>query len=81
MINITELPLKIPISLCLPAECGSESYWTAITDEFTSILNSAVINLKKTTDFDTLYAKVPNNTADTRLMRQLAGLVTNDTLL
>ena len=79
--NLTHVPLVIPISLCLPKVCGDEALFKTLMDYGNKLAANALALAHQKIDFDRLYYSVPNGTIDTVLGKQLAGLVYNGTSL
>lgn len=85
MLRLTQMPLGIPLSFCLPAECNRSSYFQPLLDKAASTVNKALNKLKETVNFDDLYAQLPatlfksSKGQDQQLVSQFAGLVGNVT--
>mmetsp|Transcript_2676 Transcript_2676/g.4503 ORF Transcript_2676/g.4503 Transcript_2676/m.4503 type:complete len:122 (-) Transcript_2676:2050-2415(-) len=71
----------IPLSFCLPSHCNSSRYFKSLTDTLESKANDMLVSLKGKVDIDGLYDKIPEDTNDTPLMKQLVTLFSNRTLL
>jgi len=63
------LPLKIPLSVCLPKECQDPIYFQPTMDKLTAMADKALDLLKTKVNFDGLYDKVEDSRIDTRLIR------------
>lgn len=59
VLRLEPMPLGIPISLCLPAECNSSDYFQPLLDSAVHGVNKFLDNAKKTMDFDNLNSVVP----------------------
>ena len=77
--NLTELPLKLPISLCLPKECATKLDFDHLVSVLEASTNSLLEKLKQNVDLDTLAYSVPNNTQDTTLARQFTAIISSKT--
>jgi hypothetical protein len=80
-LNLTHVPLNVPVSMCLPKECNSEAEFAGPMKQLTSMGDGALTTLKKQVDLDDLYSKVVNDTINTAILRQFTALVSNDTTI
>ena len=78
-LNLTHVPLSVPLSFCLPKECNSEAEFADLMKTATTMGDGLLTDLKKTVNFDDLYSKVANDTLNTAILRQFTALVSNDT--
>jgi len=78
-LNVTELPLTLPLSFCLPKECMDTAYFQPTMDKLTAMTNEMLALLKTKINFDNLYNMVEDSRIDTRLIRQLTAIVSNQT--
>jgi hypothetical protein len=59
-LNLTDVPLQIPTSLCLPKECGKAEYFAPLMEQANTVANNLLQVAQKHIDFDGLYSKVSN---------------------
>jgi len=80
-LNITNLPLNVPLSFCLPKQCDNTKFFKPTMDKLTAMLDEMLALLKTKVNFDTLYDKVSDSRIDTQLLRQFTALAYNDTTI
>ena len=58
-IRVTNLPLVIPMSACLPKSCGDKEIYKRLMAELQLKGNNLVELVKKLVNFDTLHGRIP----------------------
>lgn len=56
--NITNFPIVIPLSFCLPKECNDTAYFKNFTAKLEAMIGTALNMVKKRVDIDSLYPKL-----------------------
>ena len=85
VLHVTQMPMGIPLSFCLPPECNKSAYFQPLLDDAASTVNKALNKMKETVNFDDLYHELPSaffkssKGQDQQLVSQFTGLVGNVT--
>jgi hypothetical protein len=61
--------MNVPLSFCLPKECGHEAIFQPLMQKLTVMANNLFGKLHEKVDFDNLYYQIPNNTLDSQLLK------------
>lgn len=77
--GITDVPIKLPQSFCLPRSCSSASDLAPLAAKLEKSANSAIDGFKSGFDLNNLRALVPPNKIGSSLVIQLTGLIFNET--
>ena len=83
--GLSELPLKLPLSFCLPKSCADKAHFLKIAETLEAKGNDVLAELKKDIDFDNLIDLVDAQPGEARgaplIAKQLTGLLSNTTQL
>lgn len=78
-INLTDVPLQIPLSFCLPKECNKKEYFASIMTKVQAMADKLMVVAHEKIDFNAMYSKINGTDHLAHLGRQFSALTSNDT--
>ena len=80
--NLTHVPLRIPISFCLPKECNNSQYFNPLTEQLDSRVHKLLVFVKEHVNIENVYYDLPKgNSSSNKLAHQAVMLANNQTEL